>query len=99
MADTVDLDDLTGRHRQAIRDLVRAHGGRSVAVFGSVARGDAGPDSDVDFLVEFRPDSSLFDLLHLTDALGDLLDRPVDVVSVGGLKERDERIRREAIPL
>ena len=68
--------------------LVHANRGRAVAVFGSVARGDAGPDSDVDFLVDFEPGSSLFDLLHLSDALGDLLGRRVDVVSVGGLKDR-----------
>ena len=78
---------------------MQAHRGRSVAVFGSVARGEAGPDSDVDFLVEFEAGSSLFDLLHLSDALEELLGRPVDVVSVGGLKDRDERIRREAVPL
>lgn len=85
--------------RAAISAAVKRHKGRSVAVFGSVARGDHRPDSDVDFLVEFEEGSSLFDLMHLTDELEEILSRRVDVVSVGGLKPRDEHIRREAIPL
>jgi predicted nucleotidyltransferase len=68
-------------------------------VFGSVARGEDTETSDIDFLVEFEPDSSLFDVLHLQEALQDLLGRPVDVVSAGGLTDRDDHIRREAIPL
>lgn len=51
------------------------------------------------FLVQFEPGSSLFDLLHLQDDLEELLGCPVDVVSVGGLKPRDDLIRAEAIAL
>ena len=90
---------LVEEHRAQIADLVRRHRGRSIAVVGSVARGEDDADSDIDFLVEFEPGSSLFDLVHLQDALSELLGCPVDVVSVGGLKPRDEQIRREAIPL
>jgi predicted nucleotidyltransferase len=90
---------LVERHRQEITEVVRRHRGRGVAVFGSVARGDDRDDSDVDLLVEFEPGSSLFDLLHLQEELQELLGCPVDVVSRGGLKPRDERIRREAVPL
>lgn len=85
--------------RREISDLVRHHRGRSVALFGSVARGDETPESDIDFLVEFEPGSSLFDLMDLQEALGQLLGVPVDVVSVGGLKDRDDHIRREAVPI
>lgn len=85
--------------REAIAAAVKRHKGRSVAVFGSVARGDHRPDSDIDFLVEFEEGSSLFDLMHLADELKEILGRRVDVVSAGGLKPRDEHIRREAIPL
>lgn len=85
--------------RQEINDLVRQHRGISVALFGSAARGDDTPDSDIDFLVEFEPGSSLFDLMDLQEALQELLGVSVDVVSTGGLKERDEHIRREAIPI
>ncbi len=99
MGAPLTVEDLVASYRGQIMALVRANRGRSIAVFGSVARGEAGPDRDVDFLVDFEPGSSLFDLLHLSDALADLLGRRVDVVSVGALKERDERIRTEAIPL
>ena len=68
-------------------------------MFGSVARGDETAASDIDFLVDFEPGSSLFDLLHISEELEQLLGVPVDVVSAGGLKDRDEHIRREAVPL
>ncbi|HEY4410032.1 MAG TPA: nucleotidyltransferase family protein [Acidimicrobiia bacterium] len=90
---------LVDEHRAEIADLARRHRGRSIAIFGSVARGEDDPGSDIDFLVDFEPGSSLFDLLHLQDELTELLGVPVDVVSVGGLKPQDEHIRLEAIPL
>jgi hypothetical protein len=79
--------------------LVHKHRGISASLFGSVARGDETSSSDIDFLVEFEKGSSLFDLLHLRDDLQVLLGRNVDVVSVGGLKKRDDHILREAVPL
>lgn len=68
-------------------------------VFGSVARGEERPDSDIDFIVEFESSRSLFDLMDLDQDLTALLGRPVDVVSLGGLKPRDDRIRREMLAL
>ena len=53
--------------------------------------------SDVDILVRFAPGSSLFDLAHLGDELERILGRPVDVVSEGALKPRDQHIRAEAV--
>jgi predicted nucleotidyltransferase len=94
-----NIDALRGPLRAEIRRVASSHKARSIAVFGSVARGDATPDSDVDFLVEFEPGSSLLDLIHLTDDLAALLGRSVDVVSVGGLKPRDSLIREEAVAL
>ena len=85
--------------RDQINDLVRQHHGQAVALFGSVARGEDTPESDIDFLVEFQKGSSLFDLMDLQEALQDLLGVSVDVVSVGGLKDRDDHIRREAVPI
>jgi predicted nucleotidyltransferase len=85
--------------RGAVLDAVRRCRGRRVRVFGSVARGEDGPDSDIDLLVDFEADSSLFDLLHLTQLLEELLGRSVDVVSTGGLKDRDRLIRAEAVDL
>ncbi len=93
------LRALVERNRESIGTAVRRHRGRTVALFGSVARGDERDGSDIDFLVEFEPGSSLFDLLHLQDDLRELLGAPVDVVSAGGLRPRDTHIRREAIPL
>ncbi len=93
------LTERLERHREGIRDVVRRNRGRSVAVFGSVARGDDHPGSDIDFLVDFEPGSSLFDLMHIADELEALLGCAVDVVAVGGLKPRDEHILREAVPV
>jgi predicted nucleotidyltransferase len=53
----------------------------------------------VDLLVDFDAASSLFDLIHLARELEALLGRPVDVVSAGGLKERDKAILAEDVEL
>jgi uncharacterized protein len=90
---------LVEEHKEAIKAAVSRHRGRRVAVFGSVTRGDATEDSDVDFLVEFEAGSSLLDLIRIQDELSEILGRPVDVVSLAGLKPRDDRLRAEAVPL
>lgn len=77
---------LVESNRTEIQEIVRRQRGRSVALFGSVARGDDTAASDIDFLVEFLPGSSLFELLHISEELEALLGMSVDVVSVGGLK-------------
>lgn len=89
------LRTIVEQRRAEVTDIARRHGGTAIALFGSVARGDDHEGSDIDFLVTFAPGSSLFDLLHLQDELGELFGRPVDVVSAGGLKARDDHIRRE----
>jgi predicted nucleotidyltransferase len=94
-----DRRRLVEANRLEINEIVRRHHGRNVSLFGSVARGDETPTSDIDFLIEFEPGSSLFDLLHISEELEALLGIPVDVVSTGGLKERDHHIRQEAVPL
>ena len=87
------------RERDAIHAIASRHHARSVSVFGSVARGDDHPGSDIDFLVEFEPGASLVDLMAIQDDLEAVLGCSVDVVSLGGLKDRDQHIRREAIPV
>lgn len=86
--------------RTEILDVARKHGARNVRVFGSAARGDAGPDSDVDILVELEPGRSLLDHVALMLDLGDLLGCKVDVVSERALHWyiRD-RVLAEAVPL
>ncbi|MGH9271909.1 MAG: nucleotidyltransferase family protein [Ilumatobacteraceae bacterium] len=93
------LGSLVEQHRDAIIATVRLNKGRRVAVFGSVARGEDGPDSDIDLLVEFEAGSSLLDMIRLEDALRELLGCGVDVVSAGALLDRDDDIRRDLVPL
>ncbi|MBA3249097.1 MAG: nucleotidyltransferase family protein [Geodermatophilaceae bacterium] len=93
------LGSLVEQHRVEIVALVHRHEGRGIAVFGSVARGEDGPDSDIDFLVELAQGSSLFDLMRLEDDLTELLGCRIDVVSVGALLDRDDDIRADAVPL
>ena len=92
--------ELLSSKREAILRIAASHGARNVRVFGSVARGEAGAESDVDFLVEMPPDHSLLDRIALKHALEDLLAREVDVLtdkSVYRLLRR--RILKEAQPL
>ena len=85
--------------RADILSLVHKHKGLNAYLFGSVARNEETSSSDIDLLVEFERGSSLFDLMNLQEELQVLLGVSVDVVSTGGLKARDEHIRREAILL
>ena len=72
----------------------------NVRLFGSVARGEADGDSDVDLLVEMELNRSLLDLGGLLMEVQDLLGCSVDVVTEKGLRPRiRERVLREAIPL
>jgi predicted nucleotidyltransferase len=57
-----------------------------LAIFGSVARNEARPDSDVDLLVTLRPEADLYDLINLGFALEDLLGIKVDLTTPGALK-------------
>lgn len=75
------------------------HNGRSVAIFGSVARGDETPESDIDLLVEFAHGASLFDLVRIQFDAEELLGRRVDVTSVGGLLPEDDDVRNDAVVL
>lgn len=85
------LDRVLGRQRDAIVAAADKHGMSNVRVFGSVARGEDGPESDVDLLVDLAPEVSLFDLARLEVELTDLLGRPVDVVPARMLKPRVAR--------
>ena len=87
-------------NRAEILGLAAKYGAYNVRVFGSVARGEADSDSDVDFLVELEPGRSLLDLGGLLMELQELLGCPVDIVTVQGLRSRiRDRVLCEAIPL
>lgn len=93
------LDELRVRAAE-IHEVAARRGAGSVRVFGSVARGDARPDSDVDFLVTFEPDRSLFDLGGLIVDLEDLLGWSVDVVTLEELRPRmRDRVISDAVSL
>lgn len=93
-------DQLLEEKREEILSIASEHGARDVRVFGSVARGEADHESDVDFLVDLEPGRSLLDLGGLQMDLEALLGCQVDVVTVPGLKARvRERVLREAMPV
>jgi uncharacterized protein len=96
----MDLEQLRREKRDAILAAAARHGARNVRVFGSVARGDARPDSDVDFLVEMDPDRSLFDRAGLLTDLEAILGTAVDVATERSLRPRvRDHVLREAVLL
>ena len=96
----MSLDALLHAKRAEILALAERYGAHNVRVFGSVARGEAGPQSDIDLLVYLEPGRSLLDLGGLLMDLRDLLQVSVDVGTEAMLKERmRERVLREAVVL
>jgi predicted nucleotidyltransferase len=88
------------QHRTAILATAERYGARNIRVFGSVARGTAGPRSDVDFLVEFEPGRGLFARGALWDSLQELLGCDIDLLTERSLRPTlREPVLREAIPL
>lgn len=86
--------------RDDILALAARHGARNPRKFGSVARGEAGSESDIDLLVKMEEGRSLLDLSALVQDLRDLLGIKVDVVSEDGLYWLlRRRILKEAKPL
>lgn len=93
-------DERLREQRDEVLRIAAKYGARNVRVFGSLARGEADDQSDIDFLVEMDPGRSLLDLGGLQYELESLLGCPVDVVTVRGLKARiRERVLREAVPV
>lgn len=94
------LLDRVRANRTAILNIAERHGASNVRIFGSAARGEAGPSSDLDVLVNLAPDRSLLDQVGLQQDLAELLGCPVDVVVEGGLNPHlEDRILEEAVPL
>lgn len=87
------------KRKAAIRAAARRSRARSIALVGSVARGDDTGRSDFDFLVDFEDDADLFDVAGLQVDLEDLLGQPVDVVDSAAVGESRIAMLEDAIPL
>jgi predicted nucleotidyltransferase len=91
--------------REEILEILKAHAGElrqrgvtSLRLFGSVARGQASPESDVDLLVDFQASPSYSEFMKLRILLEDLLGAKVDLVTENGLRDRVRReVEEEAI--
>lgn len=83
-----------------LRSLAAEQGYERLAVFGSVARGDAREDSDIDLIVETPPGTSSFAFVRFKQLVEQILGREVDLISYGGLADGlDDDIRRDAVLL
>ena len=88
------------QNREKILKIAANYGAYNVRVFGSVARGEETPQSDIDFLVDMQPGRSLLDLGGLLYDLQELLQTDVDVVTENGLQPRiKEGILKEAVEI
>ncbi|HZL37564.1 MAG TPA: nucleotidyltransferase family protein [Tepidisphaeraceae bacterium] len=88
------------KRRDEINGLAAQHGAHDVRIFGSVARGDATEESDLDLIVRFEPGRSLLDHGGLLMDLRELLGIKVDVIDEGALTGRFGQIAcKEAVPL
>ena len=93
------LTELRAR-RAEILQIAAEHGAFNVRVFGSVARGEATPESDIDLLVDFRPDATMWDAVALWRTLRTLLDRDVNVIAEEASRDRFmQAALKDAIPL
>jgi hypothetical protein len=93
-------EELLKEKREDILSTAAKYGAHNVRVFGSLARGEADQQSDIDFLVEMEPGRSLLDLGGLQAELEALFGCPVDVVTEKGLKARIRgRVLAEAVPV
>lgn len=97
---TADLQELLEANREAILRIAARYGASNVRIFGSVARGEADTESDIDLLVDMEPGRTLLDYAELLIDLQTLLGRKLDVITEQGLNDRmRERILKEAVKL
>jgi predicted nucleotidyltransferase len=94
------LIEIIRQDREEILAISRQYHAGNIRLFGSVARREERLDSDIDFLVDFQPGSTLFDQIGLIDALSSKLGRKVDVVSSRALNRHlAQKIHQEAVTL
>ncbi len=88
------------QNRDLILAIAARHGAKNVRIFGSVARGEEGRDSDIDFLVGMEEGRSLLDFIAFQQDAEDLLKRKVDVIDEEGIFHLlKDRILKEAMPI
>jgi len=96
---SITLNDLR-REREQIKKVAQKYGASNIRVFGSISRGEEAPESDIDLLVDFEADRSLFDLVRLKLELEELLGYKVDLVTEKAMHRLiSSRVIKEAIPL
>ncbi|MBO1346548.1 MAG: nucleotidyltransferase family protein [Hormoscilla sp. GUM202] len=96
----MEIEEMLKEKREKILEIAAKHGAINVRVFGSVARGEADADSDVDFLIDLGENLSPWFPVRLIRELESLLGRKVDVVTENGLKTRiRDRVLQEAVLL
>ncbi len=94
------LRELLQAKREDILHTATAYGVSNVRVFGSVVRGEADAESDIDLLVDVEPGRTLFDLSEFLVALQNILGREIDIITEKNLNGRiRERVLKEAVPL
>ncbi len=85
--------ELVRHRRNDILEAAESFGAERIRLFGSVARGEESPDSDVDFIIKMRPEMRVFDLVDLQDRLREILGCQVDILTEHPWMR--ERLRRE----
>jgi predicted nucleotidyltransferase/DNA-binding XRE family transcriptional regulator len=92
--------DKLRRQRRRLLDAAEKHGVGHLRAFGSLARGEATADSDLDLLVDLKPGHTLLDLAAFRREAEEILDLPVDVATADMLKDRiRDEVLNEALPL
>ena len=96
----MDIGQVLRDKRDEIQRIASSHGAANIRIFGSVARGEAGPESDVDLLIDVGAQTSSWFPAGLIIDLENLLGRKVEVVTERGLDPHiREHVLREAVPL
>jgi len=94
------LNTLITKNRNAIKEIARRYNATNIRIFGSMARGDASPDSDVDILADLDTNTSLLDRIALSQEIEDLLGRKIDLVTPDKLHRIiKDKIIKEAVSL
>ncbi len=93
------IEEILGSKREEILRIVEKHGARNVRVFGEVARGEAGPDSEINFLIDAAAETTPWFPGGFVADLEDLLGRDVHIAFAGALPPYARHILQEAVEL